>query len=201
MNILSIDIGLKNLAMVLFHWNGNPHTFPDMLSYHKVDLTNLPHKRVSRHRCKIPHTKEMADIVAHFIQEYHAYFHWADKVLVERQPPGGLLEIHSLLLFKYRSKTELVSPNSVHAHFSMNQLDYEGRKVKSLAIARHRHPGEIPETDERWHDVSDAILFAHWWCSRQKARHYDPLVAEAFEEFRLIRSPTCSNIPCIERMN
>lgn len=195
MNILSIDIGLKNLAMVQFFWNGKPRSFPHLMSFHRVDLTLLPHKKVPFSECTIPHTREMADMVAHFIQEYHSLFEWADKVLIERQPPGGLVEIHSLLLFKYRSKSQLVSPNSVHAHFTMNQLDYEERKVRSLLIARHRHPGVIPETDERWHDVSDAILFAHWWCSHQKGHHYDVDMAEPFEEFRLIRSPTCNNIP------
>jgi hypothetical protein len=132
MNIVSIDIGLKNLGMVEFWWDEHPRHFPELIKWHKVDLTMLPHKRVEFHACDIPHTNEMADLVAHFMQEYHPIFEKADVILLERQPPGGLLEIQSLLLFKYRRKAHLVSPNSVHAHFTMNHLDYEGRKERSL---------------------------------------------------------------------
>jgi hypothetical protein len=192
MNIVSIDIGLKNLGMVEFWWDEHPRHFPELEKWHRVDLTEMPHKRVDFHKCDIPHTNEMADLVAHFMQEYHPIFEKADVILLERQPPGGLLEIQSLLLFKYRRKAQLVSPNSVHAHFTMNHLDYEGRKERSLALARHRHPGTIPETSSRWHDVSDAILFAHFWCSRQRVPQ-TPEVQVAFEEFRLERSPTSSN--------
>ena len=192
MNIVSIDIGLKNLGMVEFWWDEHPRHFPELEKWHKVDLTEMPHKRVDFYKCDIPHTNEMADLVAHFMQEYHPIFEKADVILLERQPPGGLLEIQSLLLFKYRRKAQLVSPNSVHAYFTMNHLDYEGRKERSLALARHRHPGTIPETSSRWHDVSDAILFAHFWCSRQRVPQ-TPEVQVAFEEFRLERSPTSSN--------
>lgn len=194
MNLVSIDVGLKNLALVLFYWDGNPRNDPALIRYYRVDLTNMSHDRVERSKCLIPHTNEMADRVAHFLQEYAAVFSWADKILIERQPPGGLLEIHSLLLFKYRSKAELVSPNSVHAHFCMNHLDYDGRKVRSLAIARHRYPGSIPTDDGRWHDVSDAILFACFWTSKQRGDRYDPGMGELFEEFRLKRSPTVDRL-------
>ena len=195
MNIVSIDIGLKNLGMVEFWWDEHPRHHPELIKWHKVDLTMLPHKRVQFHACDIPHTNEMADLVAHFMQEYHPIFEKADTILLERQPPGGLLEIQSLLLFKYRRKAHLVSPNSVHAHFTMNHLDYEGRKERSLSLARHRHPGMIPETSSRWHDISDAILFAHFWCSRQKVPQ-SLEVQVAFEEFRLTRKPSYSSIPC-----
>jgi hypothetical protein len=181
--------------MVEFWWDEHPRHFPELEKWHRVDLTEMPHKRVDFHKCDIPHTNEMADLVAHFMQEYHPIFEKADIILLERQPPGGLLEIQSLLLFKYRRKAQLVSPNSVHAYFTMNHLDYEGRKERSLALARHRHPGKIPETSSRWHDVSDAILFAHFWCSRQRVPQ-TPEVQAAFEEFRLTRTPSYSNIPC-----
>ena len=62
MNIVSIDIGLKNLGMVEFWWDEHPRHHPELIKWHKVDLTMLPHKRVQFHACDIPHTNEMADL-------------------------------------------------------------------------------------------------------------------------------------------
>lgn len=192
MLLLSIDVGLKNMALVLFRWKCHPRHAPEIIGYERIDLTNLPHRRICMSKCNIPHTNEMADHVAHFIQEYFDWLNEADKILIERQPPGGLTEIHSLLLFKFRSKTTLISPNAVHAYYTINHLNYEERKVRSLLFARNRHPGVIPETDDRWHDVSDAIMMGHWWCSQQKVPVPESSL-NSFESFRYL--PSENSIP------
>lgn len=142
-------------------------------SAHLVDITKIPHRRVCTMDCKIPHTNEVADMMAHFIQEYGYLMDSADTILVERQPPTGLTQIETLLLFLYRDKTQLVSPNSMHSHFGINHFEYERRKESTVSIASpYLEHFETYSLATRKHDLADAMCFIlyHTHPMRERAR-------------------------------
>ena len=144
----AIDIGYKNLGLVQADHNMNVSFMK------KIDISRLPHKRMEWCDCKIPHTNEVADLVAHFVQEYQDVLLACDVLLMERQPPGGLTNVETLLLFMFRDKVKLVSPNAMHAHFGMNHLDYEQRKERTVEIASKYVT--LPDITRK-HDIADAL--------------------------------------------
>lgn len=138
-----------------------------------IDITKIPHRRVCSRDCKIPHTHEVADMMAHFVQEYGHILDTADTILVERQPPTGLTQIETLLLYLYRNKTVLISPNAMHSHFGINHYEYDRRKVYTVEIAdTHLSHFETYSGTSRKHDLADAVCFIlfHLHPLKEKAR-------------------------------
>jgi len=138
-----------------------------------IDITKIPHKRVCTKSCKIPHTREVADMMAHFIQEYGHILERADTILVERQPPTGLTQIETLLLYLYRSKTILISPNAMHSHLGINHYEYDRRKVYTVDIAdKYLCTFETYSETPRKHDLADAVCFVIFYLHpmKEKAR-------------------------------
>ena len=171
MLVVSIDIGYHNLGLVKSFVDEKTFEIK-ILEIFKIDLTKLPHKKIKKSDCKLYHTLEVADLVAHFIQEYDEYLQEADKILIERQPPTGLTQIETLLLFLYRSKTELVSPNSMHKHFHINFLEYETRKERTIEIAESFLENfENYQELSRKHDVSDAVCMIIFRFAKDKEKY------------------------------
>ena len=152
---VSIDIGYYNLGFVKVRIeDGIPH----VLIARKIDLTCLTHNSVPLCDCKLHHSRAMADLVLHFIQEYRDHFDEADQVLVERQPPGGFGAIETLIVATFRDKIDMISPNSMHKHFNIGHLDYEHRKQKTEEIAgKYLNHLESYNTLLRKHDIADAM--------------------------------------------
>jgi hypothetical protein len=168
MIIISIDVGYHNMALVKLVCDEDYILKVDEV--HVIDITKIPHRRVGRCECVLPHTSEVADMMAHFIQEYGYMLDEADMVLVERQPPTGLTQIETLLLYLYRSKTQLVSPNAMHSHFNIGHYEYDRRKEETVRIAESYLEGFT--NLGRVHDASDAVCLAlfHTHKHREKAR-------------------------------
>jgi hypothetical protein len=89
------------------------------------------------------------------VEDHQSIFDSADKILIERQPPGGFQNIEILLHYMFRDKVILVSPVSMHVHFGMRHLDYDQRKERTVSIAEKYIDGDIPY--ERKHDIADAL--------------------------------------------
>jgi hypothetical protein len=171
MIIIGIDIGYHNMAMVVTETN-EEFDFT-VKSADLIDITKIPHKRVCTKNCKIPHTREVADMMAHFIQEYGHILEQADTILVERQPPTGLTQIETLLLYLYRSKTTLISPNAMHSHLGINHYEYDRRKVYTVGIAdKYLCNFEKYSETSRKHDMADAVCFIIFYLHpmKEKAR-------------------------------
>ena len=170
MNIISIDIGYHNMGLVEAFIDDEYEIH--IKGVHKINLTTLPHRKIKPCECKLHHTNEPADLFAHFVQEYGDSLDAADRVLIERQPPTGLTNIEALILYKYRSKTHLVSPNSMHAHFRIGHLEYESRKERTIEIASGYLDGfEKYKNLERKHDVADAVCMIIFDNHDKKERH------------------------------
>jgi len=170
MNIISIDIGYHNMGLV--------EAFIDeeyeihIKGVHKINLTKLPHRKMRPCECKLHHTNEPADLFAHFVQEYGDLLDGADRILIERQPPTGLTNIEALILYQYRSKTHLVSPNAMHAHFKIGHLEYERRKERTVEIASDLLSDfENYEQLARKHDVADAVCMIIFDNHHKKEKH------------------------------
>ena len=97
--------------------------------------------------CKLYHTRALSDRLDHFFAYYGYMLDIAWKIFIEQQPPGGLTDVEQLIFKKYRDKSILVNPNSMHKYFNMgsklkkdgkdsNISDYEARKIKSIEIAQ-----------------------------------------------------------------
>lgn len=151
MLITSIDVGYNNVGLVVAECTDDEI---DVKLFKKIDLTIMKHNTVDVCNCKIPHTNELSDLVAHFVQEYSDFFNMSDKILIERQPPGGLTNVQTLLHYIFRDKVELISPTSMHKHFGIGHLDYENRKLRTVEISSKYidFKGLI-----RKHDVADAM--------------------------------------------
>ena len=132
MKVLAIDIGYHNMGLVLAEFEDSP----------KIDVKYM--KKVSLGDYKYIHTNDFVDLIPLFVEDHQDIFDSADKILIERQPPGGFTNIEILLNYMFKEKVLLVSPVSMHVHFGMRHLNYEERKERTVAIAGKYIEGEIP---------------------------------------------------------
>jgi len=106
--------------------------------------------------CKLKHTMCISDYMAHLFQKYSDIFEKSHIILIERQPPKGFVAIQELILFKYREKSILLSPNAIHKHFSMSKVQ-KFRKMFTEKLSKERlQPFPDYTNNERKHDMGDA---------------------------------------------
>jgi hypothetical protein len=166
--ILSIDIGIQPLGMVLSSVN-EKYEFQKILWMDLVDITIFR----CHPKCNLHHDKTFADWVLHVIEYYKDIFEKATFILIERQPPQGLVVIEQILFGCWRDKSILISPNSVHKFFKIGQLDYEQRKIASVNISKKYLSQTFEnqlQTCHRKHDICDAILFTIFWTTKEKEK-------------------------------
>jgi len=178
--ILSIDIGIKHLALVLInideHWQ-----FQNIIWFDLVDITEFDCKP----DCAFFHTKTFADWIRHFIDKYEHVINKAERILIERQPPNGLVVVEQLIFGCFREKSILISPTSVHKFFDIRQLDYEHRKIAVVNIARKyftdKDYKKLCEYDRK-HDICDAVLFTIFWIKKEQDRINSEILLQKRQE-------------------
>ena len=159
MKVLAIDIGYTNMGLVLAECGNGPGVKVEYLK--KVDLADYKNIR----------TNDFVDIIPLFVEEYNHIFTTADKILIERQPPGGFTNIEILLHYMFRDKVSLISPVSMHTHFGMRHLDYEGRKERTVVIANKYLDDKIPY--ERKHDIADPLCMIIYFNFKNSVHIFD----------------------------
>lgn len=164
--ILSIDIGVHNLGLS-YSLLGEDFTFERVVSIDLVDMTHFKHKKVPLEECKLYHSKTFCDWTNHIIQENKEMFDEAETILIERQPPfSAFTAIEQLIFDKFRAKTHLINPCSVHKHLSMRHLSYDLRKEKTVRITSQVLNEELLgqfESYERKHDIGDSVAQMLYW--------------------------------------
>jgi hypothetical protein len=173
--VLSIDIGIVNLGIsvgiVDENFNIKEITYVDLFN-----ITKFTHEReLEGVECKLYHTKSIADWMEHLFNEHLPLFRESDYILIERQPPCGLVAIEQIIYYKWREKCILISPRSMHKYYNIGSYDYEQRKEKTMDIATklyYWNPRAIDryETFERKHDISDSICLMGFWVNRKKEK-------------------------------
>jgi hypothetical protein len=166
--ILSIDIGIKHLALVLSSVSEN-YDFENIVWFDLVDITEFHCKP----NCPFLHTKTFADWIRHFIDNYEYVLNKAERILIERQPPQGLVVVEQLLFGCFREKSVLIAPNSVHKFFNIGDYDYDQRKVAAFNLTHNYFKGEFYDKLNKYdrnHDICDAVLFTIFWIRKEKEK-------------------------------
>jgi hypothetical protein len=162
MRIVAIDPGILNLAWVAATLTFRPLRMT-VDAYGNEDVT----RPCAVRGCELRHTRELWDRLAHVdAHTIRAYAAVADRVLLERQPPGGLGEVTGFFYSRYPTAT-FVHPRSVHKFLGIGGFGYDGRKVMSVKIARAWIPALNCGPDRRTHDVADAACMAWFWANQQ----------------------------------
>lgn len=174
MNVLSIDIGIVHLGLTMTVLR-NDYSFEKIEWIKLIDLTKFTHHHVSRDECKLHHTATMSDWVDHFLQEYGDEISHASVILIERQPPGPCVAIEQLFYSKYRNKTVLISPRSMHSHFGIAHLDYDKRKEFTTSIALTYLSDDLKcqfFSLERQHDIADSVYMMLYWRQKKEKEYF-----------------------------
>ena len=149
MKILAIDIGYHNMGLVLADSEAGP----------KIEVEYV--KKVSLGDYKYIQSNDFVDLIPLFVEDHRHIFDAADKILIERQPPGGFQNIEILLHYMFKDKVSLISPVSMHTHFGMRHLDYEERKERTVSMTEKYLKDDIPY--ERKHDIADAFCMIMYY--------------------------------------
>jgi|TARA_B110000977_G_scaffold55361_1_gene75430 hypothetical protein len=159
MKILAIDIGYHNMGIVLANSSDKGP---------KVEVEYI--KKVSLADYKYIKSNDFVDTIPLFVEDHQSIFDGADRILIERQPPGGFQNIEILLHYMFKDKVTLISPVSMHVHFGMRHLNYEERKERTVVISE-KYMGEIPY--ERKHDIADALCMIIFYNFRTEVHYFD----------------------------
>ena len=86
MRVLSIDIGFHNMGLAIANSVGKGPT---------IDIEYI--KKVSLEDYKYLRSNDFVDLIPLFVEDHQDIFDSVDKILIERQPPGGFTNIEILL--------------------------------------------------------------------------------------------------------
>ena len=143
--VLSIDVGIKNLALVLinvcriYKLSSDNNQLPmlrrkplhlEVCQAICIDITTHIHNKVTKCECKLGHERNITDWMEHVYQEHGDMMQEADLILIERQPLTGLVAVEQSIYAKYRPKAHLICPRSMHKYFEMKNLTYDERKER-----------------------------------------------------------------------
>jgi hypothetical protein len=188
MKILSVDIGLIHLALVGVNLPENYIDREEVIIDDEVyfceliDITQLINE-CDRDTCKLYHDKIICDYMSHLFEKYAEVFNDADKILIERQPPMGFVAVQELIMFKYRNKSKLISPNAMLSYFGILHFDYEVRKTHTESIAMDYLSGvKMFMFNERRHDMADAFCMIFYFVKDKKERS-NPMLGNRFKCF------------------
>lgn len=158
--ILGFDIGIINLALVGAYINEN-------YTLNKIDfceLINITDIQCNGKDCSIKHDKNVAYYMKHFFRNYKHLLDKADFIVIERQPLVGITDVQEIILYEYENKSELVSPNSMHKFYNINDLEYEKRKERTVKLTqRFLKDFKSFQNNERKHDMADALCIIRFW--------------------------------------
>ena len=171
--ILVVDVGVQHLGLVLALVRSD-YTLSQVVDFNLVDISTYTHHNPStRTQCLDRHTRTFADWTCHVFLE-HPCFGEADQILVERQPPGGFVVIEQLIFSRFRDKTILVHPRTVHSFLGITGRDYDGRKAYSeFFAAKYLSPEQREELGGlvRQHDIADAVCMLIYWINKHNYEH------------------------------
>lgn len=172
LQILSIDVGYHNLGLVIVSCEKN-YTIPLVEKFYLIDLTSLDKNLTFSQR------NDCSTLVERLTIAYKEVFDRSDLILIESQPPQGLIAIEQLLVHMYRNKVILIHPRTMHKYFGFGS-DYEVRKEQCIFVAEYYlemlinsyHKKNLDyfyaahqcleefRALQRKHDVGDAICYA-----------------------------------------
>jgi hypothetical protein len=176
MKILSVDIGLIHLALVGVNLSEDYIDREEIIIDEEVyfcELINITQliNECDRDNCKLCHDKIICDYMSHLFEKYAEVFNDADKILIERQPPMGFVAVQELIMFKYRNKSKLISPNAMLKYLGILKFDYEVRKKYTERIAMDYLSGvKMFMFNERRHDMADAFCMIFYFVKDKKER-------------------------------
>ena len=177
--ILCVDIGIHHLGLAGLLFD-DEYNLIRVVGIDMINITEFIHPEgINFENCHLHHTKTFTDWMEHVFYTYSHVFDGVDSIIIERQPPQGLVAVEQLIFSKYRDKCELVSPNSMHKHFNIGHMDYDRRKIAVTNISTHyillsdvfytENQKVLSEYNsfERKHDIADAICLGIYWLKKK----------------------------------
>ena len=165
--VLSIDIGVLHLGISVTTLD-KEYNIIEIIFIDLINITDYIHNfGPDKKKCQLHHTKTFTDWMNHTYQENMDFFYMADYILVERQPPMGFVVVEQLIFSRWREKTILISPNSMHKFFIIGDYDYDKRKVytEKIALMYLKDPELVTQLGfyDRAHDITDSICIMLYW--------------------------------------
>lgn len=181
--ILCVDIGIHHLGLAGLLFD-EQYRLIRVFGVDMINITEFIHPEgVDFGNCHLHHTKTFTDWMEHVFYTYSHVFDGVDGIIIERQPPQGLVAVEQLIFSKYRDKCELVSPNSMHKHFNIGHMDYDRRKIAVTNISTHyillsdvfhiENQIVLREYNSftRKHDIADAICIGIFWLKKKHDKY------------------------------
>lgn len=168
MYVISIDIGFEHFAIIgaqiYDNYKLDSITLCKLINIKKL-VTDCNNKE-----CTLRHDLCITDYMYHLFNVYYSEFTKADKIIIERQPPKGFVAVQELIVYEYRDKTVMVSPNAVHKHFMMPKTQ-KFRKMFTTFMANPKlSKFSDYSNNTRKHDMSDAYVQLMYYLNRENEK-------------------------------
>lgn len=172
--LLSIDVGILNLGFAGIEFNSD-FEFQRIIGMELIDITKFHHRDgYNLENCPLHHSRTASDWLDHIFWTYSEIFDSVDLILIERQPPMGLVAIEQLIFSQYREKCILINPRQMHKHFCIQGYNYERRKIATTEFAKtFIDTVELAnhfDTYKRQHDIADGICQAIYFLDKHATK-------------------------------
>jgi hypothetical protein len=177
MQILSIDVGLLHLALLKVCLADDYLERSEVILEKEItlcDLVNITEliSNCKDTNCELYHDKIICDYMTHLFKNFKSDFDSAELILIERQPPTGIVAVEQLIMREYRSKCKLISPTAMLNFFGLLHYKYLERKVYTEQIAmEYLSSIKVFVFNERRHDMADAFCILYYYLSLKKKEH------------------------------
>jgi hypothetical protein len=196
--VLCIDVGILNLGISVGLID-EQFNLKEIAHVDLIDITKFTHTHELEGKiCNLHHTKTIADWMEHLFHEHLPLFQESDYILVEKQPPIGLVSIEQLIYYRWRDKCHLISPRSMHKHYNIGHFNYEQRKLKTIEIAKSISPWNPRaiknyEIFKRKHDITDSICLMGFWLNKNKINYLEKQKKERIKQNQLTTTGMSTN--------
>lgn len=185
--LLCIDVGIQHLGFSVLEFN-DEFEFVRIVGIDLVDITNW---NCQKEDCYLFHTKTFTDWMEHVFFHYSCMFEEVEKIIIEKQPPQGLVAIEQLIFQRFRNKTELVAPQKMFSYFNINGFSYDERKQYTESICEKYLPLSMKKEYKsftRQHDIADSVCLGLYYLDSLRKKLHDNRVREKARNFRMENS-------------
>lgn len=191
MIVTAVDVGYINLAVVSVVVDEENDTIGEVVHCSNTDLREV---RCKKKNCIFDRNdKGSSHKILHFLESgAFRVFDNSDYIVIERQPLVGLTGVEQSLLimlknrYRRRKYIELISPNTLHAHYGLSTDRAERKQQVEGIVGPYLETFRNYKRATRKHDMADACIYCLFFIQVYLPNILSSKRANIFNKFRYV---------------
>ena len=150
--VIAIDVGIQNLGLCVCNVSTTPPTI-------------CVWKRCTLCASDSFYSRDLVEHIHAFIASYDAYFHDAERILIEQQMRVNMRVVEAVIHALFFKETLVIHARTIKAHFQLSTKNYKNNKAAAVQFVTQLLDASIPQSSYFLHYDAAAL---HVWNSEVK---------------------------------